>query len=84
MLVNCKRARVWIENEHAIAVPDAFPVADGHTLVVPRKHVMTIYPVDLGHNFVLADSSATAYPPVTTWPHGSSGIRRSESRSRTL
>lgn len=36
-------ARVWIENDHAIGLPDAFPVADGHTLVVPRKHVSTIY-----------------------------------------
>ena len=36
------RAR-GLETEHAIAVRDAFPIADGHTLVVPRKHVMTIY-----------------------------------------
>jgi diadenosine tetraphosphate (Ap4A) HIT family hydrolase len=36
-------ARIWIENETAIAVPDAFPVADGHVLVVPRKHVSTVY-----------------------------------------
>jgi diadenosine tetraphosphate (Ap4A) HIT family hydrolase len=26
-----------------VAVPDAFPVTEGHTLVVPRKHVTTIY-----------------------------------------
>lgn len=36
-------ARIWFETEHAIAFADAFPVADGHTLVVPRKHVATIY-----------------------------------------
>jgi histidine triad (HIT) family protein len=24
-------------------VPDAFPVADGHTLIIPRRHVLTIY-----------------------------------------
>jgi diadenosine tetraphosphate (Ap4A) HIT family hydrolase len=29
--------------EHAVAVPDAFPVSPGHMLVLPRKHVMTIY-----------------------------------------
>jgi diadenosine tetraphosphate (Ap4A) HIT family hydrolase len=28
-------------------VPDAFPVAAGHTLVVPRKHVSTIYQLDI-------------------------------------
>jgi diadenosine tetraphosphate (Ap4A) HIT family hydrolase len=38
-----EHARIWIENDHAIAFGDAFPVADGHTLVAPRKHVSTIY-----------------------------------------
>ncbi len=28
----------WIwENEHAFAIPDAYPVSDGHTLVVPKR-----------------------------------------------
>lgn len=36
-------ARIWIETELALAIPDAYPVAEGHTLVVPRKHVSTIY-----------------------------------------
>jgi diadenosine tetraphosphate (Ap4A) HIT family hydrolase len=35
--------RIWIETEDAIAFPDAYPVADGHMLVVPRKHVSTMY-----------------------------------------
>src|SRR6516225_4945174 len=35
--------RIWIATEHALAIADEFPVADGHTLVVPRKHVSTIY-----------------------------------------
>jgi diadenosine tetraphosphate (Ap4A) HIT family hydrolase len=35
--------RLWIETEHAIAFPDAFPVAEGHSLVVPRQHVASIY-----------------------------------------
>jgi diadenosine tetraphosphate (Ap4A) HIT family hydrolase len=36
-------SRKWIEHEHAIAFADAYPVADGHTLVTPRKHVASIY-----------------------------------------
>ena len=36
-------SREWIENEHAIAFADAYPVTDGHTLVIPRKHVGSIY-----------------------------------------
>jgi diadenosine tetraphosphate (Ap4A) HIT family hydrolase len=39
--------RIWIETEHAIAIPDAFPVTDGHTLVVPRRHVSTIYELSI-------------------------------------
>jgi diadenosine tetraphosphate (Ap4A) HIT family hydrolase len=35
--------RVWIETEHAVALPDADPVADGHTIVAPRAHVNNIY-----------------------------------------
>lgn len=33
----------WIETEDAIAFADAYPVSDGHTLVIPRKHVSSIY-----------------------------------------
>ncbi len=36
-------SRRWIENEHAIAFADAYPLTDGHTLVIPRKHVGSIY-----------------------------------------
>ena len=30
-------------NEHAIAFPDGFPVTDGHTLVVPRRHASSLW-----------------------------------------
>lgn len=36
-------SRKWIDNEYSIAFPDAYPVSDGHTLVIPRKHVSSIY-----------------------------------------
>jgi diadenosine tetraphosphate (Ap4A) HIT family hydrolase len=36
-------SRAWLETEYAIALPDVYPVTVGHTLVVPRKHVRTIY-----------------------------------------
>lgn len=31
------------ENAAAVAISDAFPVADGHTLVVPKRHVASIF-----------------------------------------
>jgi diadenosine tetraphosphate (Ap4A) HIT family hydrolase len=33
-------------NAHAVAFPDGFPVAAGHTLVLPRRHVASVF--DLG------------------------------------
>ncbi len=36
-------SRRWIENDHAIAFADAYPLADGHTLIAPRQHVASIY-----------------------------------------
>jgi ATP adenylyltransferase len=43
------RSRVVAECEVAIAIRDAFPVTDGHTLVVPRVHVKSIYDLN-GHD----------------------------------
>ena len=37
------RQRSLAETDHAIAFPDAYPVTDGHSLVVPRKHVASTY-----------------------------------------
>jgi diadenosine tetraphosphate (Ap4A) HIT family hydrolase len=36
-------SRTWIENEHAIALADSNPITDGHVIILPRKHVGTIY-----------------------------------------
>ncbi len=35
--------RVWLENDIGIVLWDAFPITEGHTLVVPRQHVASIY-----------------------------------------
>lgn len=34
--------RIRHESTHALAVPDAYPVTSGHTLVVPRRHVVSV------------------------------------------
>src|SRR4051794_37400805 len=36
-------SRIRLENEVAVAVLDGFPVAEGHTLVVPRRHVASLF-----------------------------------------
>ena len=35
--------RVWLRTETSIVLWDAFPITSGHTLVVPRQHVASIY-----------------------------------------
>jgi len=35
--------RIYLENDFALALPDGFPVAEGHTLVVPRRHVASLF-----------------------------------------
>jgi diadenosine tetraphosphate (Ap4A) HIT family hydrolase len=37
----CERAAAGgaeFHNDHALGLPDAFPVSPGHTLVIPRRH----------------------------------------------
>src|SRR4051794_5392781 len=41
--------RKWVENDAAIAFPDAYPLAEGHTLVAPRIHVSSLYELNIEH-----------------------------------
>jgi diadenosine tetraphosphate (Ap4A) HIT family hydrolase len=46
-------SRTWVESDHAIAFPDAYPITDGHTLVSPRKHVSSIYELATHEQFAI-------------------------------
>jgi diadenosine tetraphosphate (Ap4A) HIT family hydrolase len=35
--------RVLIANKHCIAFADSFPISQGHTLIVPIRHVASVY-----------------------------------------
>ncbi len=35
--------RVWRETPHAVALLDGFPVTPGHTLVVPKRHLVSLF-----------------------------------------
>lgn len=42
----CTELRSGLEvaaNEHAVALNDAYPLTDGHTLIVPRRHVADLF-----------------------------------------
>jgi diadenosine tetraphosphate (Ap4A) HIT family hydrolase len=38
-----KKSRILAESEFAAALIDAFPVTEGHTLVVPKRHVASVF-----------------------------------------
>lgn len=37
------RLRILAENDLAYAIRDGFPVTDGHTLVIPKRHAETFF-----------------------------------------
>ena len=36
------REIIW-EDEHAFAIRDKFPISPGHTLIIPRRHIGTLW-----------------------------------------
>lgn len=36
-------SRVILSNDHAIAIPDGFPVTPGHSLIVTRRHISSFF-----------------------------------------
>jgi diadenosine tetraphosphate (Ap4A) HIT family hydrolase len=43
---NLEATQILLENEVGIALRDAFPVAEGHTLVIPKQHVVSLFDLD--------------------------------------
>jgi diadenosine tetraphosphate (Ap4A) HIT family hydrolase len=38
-----EKHRIWFYNDIGFVLWDAYPVSDGHALVVPKKHVASLY-----------------------------------------
>jgi len=38
-----EQRRILLENDFAAAFPDGFPISDGHTLVIPKRHVASLF-----------------------------------------
>ena len=49
---NIEQERVLAENELCFAIRDGFPVSDGHTLIIPKRHVANYF--DLTDEEVMA------------------------------
>ena len=37
------RERIWVETETSIGFFDAYPVSEGHALVIPKRHVAILH-----------------------------------------
>ena len=38
--------RVWLEDEHAVVFRDGYQISPGHTLVIPKVHVASLFDLD--------------------------------------
>lgn len=50
---NLSTARVLFRNEAALAVRDAYPVSPGHTLLIPLRHIASIFDATPGERQAL-------------------------------
>jgi len=53
-------SRLLAENEYAFVIADGYPVTDGHTLIIPKRHVASFFELSEQEQksmFVLLDSA---------------------------
>jgi diadenosine tetraphosphate (Ap4A) HIT family hydrolase len=46
-------SRIVLENDVGVVLRDAFPVTEGHTLVVPKQHVASLFDLDTSQQAAL-------------------------------
>ena len=55
---NGASTRILAENEHAFLIKDAYPVTEGHSLVVTKRHIGSFFETTSGSN-----RSSSPYSP---------------------
>jgi diadenosine tetraphosphate (Ap4A) HIT family hydrolase len=40
---NLPKERVWFDSQDSLAILDGFPLTPGHTLVIPKRHVVSVF-----------------------------------------
>jgi diadenosine tetraphosphate (Ap4A) HIT family hydrolase len=43
LFCHLEASRIYLENELAAAFPDEFPVTEGHMLIIPKRHVASLF-----------------------------------------
>lgn len=48
-------SRIILSNDHAIAIRDGFPVSEGHTLIIPKSHIASLFEATTEEQAALLD-----------------------------
>jgi diadenosine tetraphosphate (Ap4A) HIT family hydrolase len=45
IMSTCSQERVILENKEAFLIEDGFPVSEGHSLVIPKRHIGSFFDI---------------------------------------
>jgi len=57
-------ARIISQDDNAMAFLDAFPLSEGHALIIPKKHYSKIQDMSRGHSSAIFDLLRTVTAPI--------------------
>jgi diadenosine tetraphosphate (Ap4A) HIT family hydrolase len=40
---NLPESRIWFNSKHSLAFLDGFPITEGHALIIPKRHVQSVF-----------------------------------------
>lgn len=47
--------RIILSNERAVAIRDGFPISKGHTLIIPKRHIASLFEATAGEQAALLE-----------------------------
>jgi diadenosine tetraphosphate (Ap4A) HIT family hydrolase len=53
-------SRIIMTNDHAVAIRDGFPVSEGHTLIIPKRHIASLFEATVEEQAALLELLAQA------------------------
>ncbi len=80
-------SRVFLENDLSLAILDGFPISEGHSLIIPKRHVSSIFQIEKKELLSLFNLLADAKNKLTEQfnPDGFNiGINDNEAAGQTI
>lgn len=56
-----EKSRVIMKNDYAMAVYDGYPVTKGHMLIIPKRHIVSLFEASIEEQMSLLDLLAKAH-----------------------